>query len=132
MIKLINTTGGSLTANTNIPLVVKMKTNDKIDYDTTTNEIKFYKSGIYNIDVNVVITATSTGGSAIELYKDGVEIPETKVTQTIASGDTYTYIINDTERVLNTFNISDTAKLSIRPSVAGTLVRANVNISEIR
>lgn len=132
MLKLINTTGGSLTAGQTIPLNVKYLTNRKVIFNQSNNRAVVNKAGIYDIEGSFVITSIANGDITVQLYADGVAIAEAKSTQVTGSGGTYTFVISDKERILPTLDILEKATLYFVVSTAATLVNANVSITEVR
>lgn len=132
MLKIINTVGGSLTANQVIPFNLKYGTNTSISFNNDTNEVSINKEGYYKIDANFVITSTGTTDITIQLYANNVAIPGAKATITPASSTTYSLSINDIEKVIRQYANFDKVKLTFKSSVACTLVTANTSVVEIR
>lgn len=129
MLKAINT-GGSITANSTIPLTLKFNTNNKLALNN--NQITVNKAGFYDITGTFVITSTGTSDITIQLYANGVAIPEAKATITPASSTNYTVTIEDLEQVKWNFPNLDKVKLEWKSTTAFTLVSANVGIYEVR
>jgi len=132
MLKLINTTGGALTAGQTIPFSVKYNTNNKTSYNTQTNQISINDAGYFDIEGTFVITATAIGDISIQLYANNVAIPEAIDTYTFSAiGQTKTLVIKDIERIIKTYNF-EKVKLEIKVSSACSLNVANASVVEIR
>lgn len=131
MLKLINTTGATLTANDTIPLNVKYNTNDTIGFDASSNSALIKLGGVYNIDGDFVLTSGVTGDITIQMYINGVAVPEAKATITTTTGNTYTYTIVDAERFVNIPDI-DYSKISFVVTGASILISADVKIERLK
>lgn len=77
----------TVTANTAIPFnVKKIDIGNSIEHPTTTN-ITVNKAGYYMVTLDISFTGAA-GLSSIQLYADGVAIPDAIITQTLVA-DSY-------------------------------------------
>lgn len=131
MLKLTNTTSTALIANQVIPLNAVLDTNNSLNFSN--NTIKINKAGYYDVTGNFVITATAAGNISVELFANGVAIPEAISTVTVAAaGDIVTIPLHDIIRVIRSSNVSNTAELTFVVTTACTLTSAVATVVEIR
>ena len=132
MLKLTNSTSTTLTAGATIPLNVKFNTNNNTGYNTTTNAVIINNSGYYSLNYEIVLSVATASDLSLELYANGVAIPETKVTETFDADDVRTIVINDIQKIIP--NLTDTTKVNITcvTDTACTLTNANVSVYMIR
>lgn len=131
MLKLTNTTSTALIANQVIPLNAVLDTNNSLNFSN--NTIKINKAGYYDVTGNFVITATAAGNISVELFANGVVIPEAISTVTAAAaGDIVTIPLHDIIRVIRSSNVSNTAELTFVVTTACTLTSAVATVVEIR
>lgn len=88
----------SATASTNIPIQLVVNTNSKTRLNA--NAIELLESGLWDVKANIVVTATTTGNVTAKLLANGVPVIGALDNQTVASGDEYTYHINDVVRAI--------------------------------
>lgn len=113
-------TGGAYTANTDIPLTLDVVTNTKARLND--NTIEFTTVGLQDVKANVPIAITGTGSVSMQMYANGVAIPGAIDTQNVeTSGDTVTFHINDVVRVIRDYLTTNTANISFRITLGGTL-----------
>lgn len=125
------TTATAVTAGTDIPFVTKLNTNQHTA--ARNGEVRINSTGYYQADASVVITGyTASTAISLQLYADGVAIPEAIATAVPGSTTTsqITLPVHDIIRVLpDNFDI---AKLSARLSGAATIESGIFTLSKMR
>ena len=129
MLKAITTSTATVSANGTVPITLKYNTNGNTSLSN--NIITINRSGIYNINAVLNVTATATTTN-IGLYANGTLIPETNTTITSVVGDEYQLVINDIERVIRSLPVTQNVQLTIQTTTGATIDIANVSLVEIR
>lgn len=126
MLQAINTTTTSLVANQLIPLTQKIRKGCTATLNS--NTISLNAKGVYMVSVNADFTATEAGNTTLQLFNNGVAIPDAKSTVTATAGGTVTQSFT----TLITVNCPALMpNLTLTESVAGTLVNASVVVTKI-
>lgn len=131
MLKAINTTSSTISANGVIPINIKKNTFPYVSLNN--NTITISKAGNYKISAVFNITATGTSTN-IGLYNNGVLIPETSNTITTSTTATtlYQMTIDDLETVIPTIQDTTKVNLTFRTTTGLTLNIADVSLIELR
>lgn len=126
MIQAINTTNTALTAGQIIPLSQKVIKGCTATLNS--NAISLNAKGTYMITVNADFIATGAGIATLQLFNNGVAIPDAKSAVTSTAGGTvtqsFTTIIQVPCPVLGN-------NLTLTESVAGTLTNASVIVTKL-
>lgn len=93
---------GVLQFNENKPF-----TGCSIKHAAGSNTVSLPKQGMYLITGDVVFTSTIAGDASFVLAKNGVDIPQTKVTTTVTANGTATLPISTISRVTPCSNYDD-------------------------
>lgn len=126
MLQAINTTNTSLVANQLIPLTQKIRKGCTATLNS--NTISLNAKGTFMITVNADFTVTEAGNTTLQLFNNGVAIPDAKSTVTATAGGTVTQSFT----TLITVNCPALMpNLTLTESVAGTLVNASVVVTKI-
>lgn len=128
MLKAINTTATTVSANGVIPLVLKHNSNTSTEF--VNNSIIINKPGYYKIDAIFNITGTATT-SNITIFANGVAIPEASITISSTVGNNYEITLTDIEKVINQAS-SNKVSFNFVSTTGVTIVDANVSVIEIR
>lgn len=86
-------------------------------------------AGYYDVDTNVTFTADAVGTAVVQLYKDGLAIPEAKATVTTAA--TTTYAVSIPAIVRNTCGCMQSTISAVISGVAGTINNAAIEVQKI-
>lgn len=125
------TTGTAVAAATDIPFITQLNTNAHTAGKN--GEVRINSTGYYEANASVVITGyTASTAISLQLYADGVAIPEAIATSVPGSTTTsaVTLAVHDIIRVLpDNFDI---AKLTARLSGAATVESGVFTLSKIR
>lgn len=126
MLQAINTTSTTLTAEQLIPLTQKIRKGCTATLNS--NTISLNCKGTYMVSVNADFTATAAGNTVLQLFNNGVAIPDAKSTVTATDGGTvtqsFTTLIQVTCPAL-------TPNLTLTESADGTLVNASVVVTKV-
>lgn len=126
MLQAINTTNTSLVANQLIPLTQKIRKGCTATLNS--NTISLNAKGTFMITVNADFTVTEAGNTTLQLFNNGVAIPDAKSTVTATAGGTVT------QSFTTLISVNCPAlmpNLTLTESVAGTLVNASVVVTKI-
>ena len=126
MLQAINTTNTSLVANQLIPLTQKIRKGCTATLNS--NTISLNAKGVYMVSVNVDFTATEAGNTTLQLFNNGVAIPDAKSTVTATAGGTVTQSFTT---LITVNSPALTPNSTFTESVAGTLVNASVVVTKI-
>lgn len=118
-----------IVANTDIPFATELNTNRETT--ALNGVVELNTSGYKNLFINAVLTGIASGQSTLQVYANGVAIPEAVATVTsTAETDVITASITDVLKVVPS-NLGD-AKLSVRLSTAGTINSAVFVVQKVR
>lgn len=126
MLQAINTTNTSLVANQLIPLTQKIRKGCTATLNS--NTISLNAKGTFMITVNADFTVIEAGNTTLQLFNNGVAIPDAKSTVTATAGGTVT------QSFTTLISVNCPAlmpNLTLTESVAGTLVNASVVVTKI-
>ena len=126
MIQAINTTSTALTAGQIIPLTQKIRKGCTATLNS--NAISLNAKGTYMVVVNADFTATAAGNAVLQLYDNGVAIPDAKSTATATAGGTVT------QSFATLISVACPAiqnNLTLTESIAGTLINASIIVTKI-
>lgn len=124
MLKSLIQNGLALTANTDIPLTLAYSTNNKLSL--VGNNIAVNRKGYYKVNVNMTLTNASASPLTVQLFVDGVAIPEAISSNNItATTGIHTFMISDILRFVPA--PSQTAKISLR-IIGGTATTAGTGV----
>lgn len=130
MYKGVILTPTPVTANTNIPFITELNTNSETSAKSGLVTLK--TSGYKNLLVNAVVTDIAAGDATLQVFANGVAIPEASAT--VSSGATTDFItipIQDVLKVIPNGTLQD-AQLSVQLSVAGTINSAVFVVQRVR
>lgn len=117
------TTAGAYTAG-NLPITVYQNTNDKYNVNTD-NSIDVRVAGLTELKATVVANAGAAGVLSLQAYANGVPIPGAIDSQTVTSGSTHTFHIDDIVKTVYQANPT-WANVSFQFSAACTVVSGDV------
>lgn len=126
MLQAINTTSTALTAGQLIPLTQKLRKGCNATLNS--NTISLNDRGIYMVSVNADFTATAAGNTVLQLFNNGVAIPDAKSTVTATAGGTVTQSFSTLIQVTCPAIMPN---LTLTESAAGTLINASVVVTKI-
>lgn len=126
MLQAINTTNVALVANQLVPLTQKLRKG--CNATLSSNTIALNDKGIYMVSVNADFIATDAGDAVLQLFNNGVAIPEAKSTVTATAGGTVTQSFTTLVQVNCPIT---TTNLTLTESVAGTLINASVVVTRV-
>lgn len=130
MYKGVITTPVAVTAGETIPFATELNTNSKIS--AVNGAVTLRTSGYKNVFVNAVLTGIDAGQSTLQVYANGVAIPEATSTVTsTATTDVLTATIPDVLKVIPNSGLQD-AVLTVRLSTAGTVNSGVFVVQEVR
>ena len=130
MLKANITTATAVTAGTDIPLNLIFNTN--CNTEMTNNRINLNKCGAYDIDAMFNITGVAAGNITLQMYNNGVAIPDAVAGATSAAAtDLITLNVTDIVRAVRN-NIGTEAALSFRLSASATVNNAIVTVERIQ
>lgn len=116
-------------ADTNIPITVEFNTNNKIGFRSTTNEITFRKTGLYNIDGALFVTGVA-GDAGITLLADG-EVRRTFGVTLANADDVATVPIIDAVRVIAE-QFPSIGTISIQTDLAGLTLTGDIRVEYVQ
>ena len=85
--------------------------------------------GYYDIDTNIVFTATDAGTAVLTLYKDGVAIPGAVAQLTTAAASTYSVSIPAMVREFA--DCKEAVITAVLTGVAGTVLNAAIKVEKV-
>ena len=97
---------GAYTSGNNVSSTNMTNTNDKYEFDASSDTFKVKISGLTEVKANVAVNVTSGGVLTLQLYSDGQPIPGAFDTKTVVSGQTKDFHINDVIRTVYSVNDS--------------------------
>lgn len=126
MLQAINTTSTALTANQLIPLSQKLRKGCTATLEA--NNISLNSKGVYMVTVNVDFIATAAEVAVLQLFNNGVAIPDAKSSVTATAGGTvtqsFTTLIQVTCPAVQT-------NLTLTESIAGTLTNVSIVVTKL-
>lgn len=130
MYKGVITTPIAVTAGVNIPFVTELNTNS----ETAANNgaVTLRTTGYKNLFVNAVLTGIAEGQTTLQVFANGIAIPEAVATVTsTADTDVITASIQDVLKVIPNGTLQD-AILTVQLSTAGTVNNAVFSVQKVR
>lgn len=118
-------------ANTNIPFTTVWNTNGNTRYNQATNEVGLLTPGYYDVTAQLNVNSTAGGVVSAELIKNGIAVPESISTFNIAAGESATFTIIDTIKVVPT-DENAIANIAVRLTTVGETVNTGVLTIEKR
>lgn len=91
----------TLTNNTYVNFINKTVEKGCTSIQLTPNTVQLNKSGVYMIYCNANVTAAAAGDAQIQLYRNGVVVPEAKSISTAAADSTVPLYFTTLVRVQN-------------------------------
>lgn len=129
MLEVGNSTSVELQANQVIPFnTVFFNTNDRTFFDESKNALTIKKSGIYKVGGNFVFVPSANGIAKISMYVNGVEFPTAQSTQTVVSGNTYTFSIPSKYVKTIPYTNGSVVPITFVTNIGGTLNSANAYV----
>lgn len=126
------TTATAVTATANVPFKTVWNTNGNTRYNATDNTVEILNPGKYNVYVMLNLTGTTGTVAGMQLYANGVAIPEALVqAELTASTGVLGIEVKDTIDVEPTID-NTIAKLSVRPTVAATVSNGIITVEKVR
>lgn len=126
MLQAINTTSTSLTAGQLVPLTKKIQKGCTATLDS--NTVSLNARGVYEVNVNVDYVVTDEGIATLQMYNNGVAIPDSKSSETATAGATihqsFTTLIQNTCPAIK-------PNLTLTESVAGTTSNVSVVVTKL-
>lgn len=117
-------------ANVDIQFGAVLNTNSNTDYCGSLIKIK--TSGLYDVDSTIVVTNVPVGNITLQMYDNGVPIPEATVTATSSAlTDVLVLPLHDVLKVV-TESGAKVVGLSFRLSVGATINNALVTVGRIK
>ena len=116
-------TAGAYTAG-NLPITVQQNTNEKYGVNADSS-IDIRVSGLTEITATVVANAGAAGVLSLQAYANGAPIPGAIDSQTVTSGSTHTFHIDDIVKTIYQANPTF-ANISLQFSAACTIVSGDV------
>nr|DAD84127.1 MAG TPA: hypothetical protein [Podoviridae sp. ctoqT5]DAK01890.1 MAG TPA: hypothetical protein [Caudoviricetes sp.] len=130
MLKANITTATTVAANTDIPLNLVFNTNCRTGMNG--NRIKINSCGAYDIEALFNITGVAAGDISLQMFNNGVAIPDAVVGATSAATTNQISLnLTDIIRALRN-NIGTDIALSFRLSAAATINNAIVTVEKIQ
>ena len=119
----------AVTAGQNIPLNAYINTNNNTEFSNGVVSIK--TAGFYEVTANVVVTGVAVGDISLQLFNNGVALPEAIATATSTSlTKKITLPVHDVIRIGATVP-TEHVNLSFRLSADATITNANVTVGKI-
>lgn len=119
----------AITAGQNIPINAYINTNNNTEYNNGVIAIK--NAGYYEIFANIVVTSVAVGDISLQMYNNGVALPEAIATATSTStSKKITLPVHDVIRIGATVP-TEHVNLSFRLSADATITNANVTVGKI-
>lgn len=130
MYKGVITTPIAVTASTTIPFITELNTNAETVADN--GAVKLRTTGYKNLFVNAVLTGLAEGSVTLQVFSNGVAIPEAIATVTSTGAtDVITASIQDVLKVIPNGSLQD-AVLTVQLSVDGTINSAVFGVQKVR
>lgn len=126
---MLRTYSTSITATAGTPIVFntnKILTNSSVTHSAGTGNINVNEPGYYKVDLDISATIGTTGLASIQLYADGVAIPDAIITNTYTATEyldsSFSTIIKAAPGTVNqnvTLTIKPTADLTVESVALG-------------
>lgn len=118
------------TANTAIPFNTdKINIGTAVKHPNATN-INVNRPGFYMVTLDVSFTSSTAGLSSIQLYADGVAIPDAIITETIVA-DSYNNSSFTTIIQANRGNFAENVTLTVMPTTNITISNIALGVNKI-
>lgn len=119
----------AITAGQNIPINAYINTNNNTEYNNGVIAIK--NAGYYEIFANIVVTGVAVGDITLQMYNNGVALPEaTAIATSTSTSKKITLPVHDIIRIGATVP-TEHVNLSFRLSADATITNANVTVGKI-
>lgn len=130
---MLRTYSKSITANANNAIVFntnKILTGNTISHNGGSSSVIVNKPGYYKVDLDISSTVGTTGEVSIQLYADGIAIPDAIITANITAGEysnnSFSTIIRATPGTVN-----QNVNLTVMPTVDLTISSVALGIDRI-